>query len=116
MTYYVYIDGGEGGCDYTLNCNAILEQLDAATLRDAIKEVRERHLGNPHEDEGYGCGEGHVRAATILNVTAAHEVDVGSWVAERRHEKNIADGVAKQEREREEYERLRAKFDHKQVP
>jgi len=110
--FYLYLDGGEG-CDDTLACNKLLKPMKAKTWDEARKEAADdEELGDPTADprRGYGCGEGIMHKATILEVVRSEDVDIKAWAAGRRREIEAEEKSEADARERAEFERLKAKL------
>ena len=111
---------GENGCDYSIGCGMRWVELKATGgYAEAQKELRDLVIGNPSGE--YNCGfdgefanrERRLTRATLINFTTLVSVPLERWYAEmedgkRRREKDEQDAS-----EREEYERLKAKFGNK---
>lgn len=108
--FFAYVDGGQGGCDYTIACNKCLYELQSTTFAEALIET-EKHLGRADTKRpGIGCGDGYAESAIVIEVASIAQVDIVSWrdkkLAERAAEKTAEQEIA----ERALLEKLSAKY------
>lgn len=90
-----------GGCDYTIGCGTRVTEIEADTLEEAVEKASQEITTE---------GEGKIYSAVVFAVSEVHEINVQALADQRRAQKQEAAKIAKQEQERAEYERLKAKF------
>lgn len=52
MKYYAFLEGNDIGCDYTIACNKDLIELEASSLNQAKKELKE-YLNENEPTDGW---------------------------------------------------------------
>lgn len=106
--FVVKLVGPGEGCDYTIGCNNI-----TITLPESIKTMEEAVQYVVFAEE-QGClnyyGSGRVEKATIYEVVQSHEVDVATVFRRKLEILQKEEAEAKLEKEKAEFERLKAKF------
>lgn len=93
----------DGGCDYTIECGTTVIELSSVELWSAEDE-----LSKLIEEEF--TGDRKIHEATIYEISDEYEVDLAEVyrnIANRKKSKKDAEQEAK---DREEFERLRKKF------
>ncbi len=101
--YYVYMIGKGEGCDYTMGCNNKLYALPGETFSEALQAVSE-HMG---------YDEYAVEDALIIEASKLVLFDVERYYADVEKKAQEADKQASEQAEKEQYERLKAKFEAK---
>lgn len=104
------IQVGEG-CDYMISCGETLWILDATTKEEAIKELKRRVIGEWDDDEqdfDDSCEE--LSELTLFKVSEKENMPLGNWDKEVKAFKKTAKNKRKNDEEKAEYERLKAKF------
>lgn len=96
-----------GGCDHTIGCGHIIVDLEATTFEEAEKELTELILEN-HQDEFA------LEAATLFEVKETYEVPVRQIYEEEQQRRTHQEKLFNELQEREEYERLKKKFENPQ--
>lgn len=131
MAFYLVREQSRG-CDYTIHCGLDLKKItvsrydssDPATMEEAERIVvtDDRYLGNFEEfeddDEWYESGyltpncdpEQKLQSARILEVTVEKAIDFDHYIALSKARIDAFNKKAEEKAEREEYERLKAKF------
>jgi len=104
------------GCDYTIACGEAVWRLKASTKTEAIEELRQKVLGEylpeyNEWEEGYWNEDG-LAEVTLFEVGNEYKVDISQWYkdAEAYVEKMKCEKAKVVERE--EYERLKKKFEN----
>jgi len=113
--FIAYVEQAGEGCDYTIDCGKTLWKLSADTKEEAIEEIKRNVIGELNTDNGaYYEGlwyEFELRSIQLFEVSNYEDLDVGLWYREASEKaKSIKDKV-RLDRERLEYERLKAKFE-----
>ena len=101
MASYIVELYQSGGCDYTIGCGTVVENLKATTYADALEEVEELL-------EYYGLDR--INSATIYEVKSTTGFDVGGVKARRKREREEEAARKKEAKERAELARLQAKY------
>lgn len=99
-TYKAYFEQ-EGGCDYTIGCGYILVDLEAKTWDAAIDEITEKM-------EYYGID--NIDKATLFEINEELEIDVDDIKNVQEEEKRLEKQKEIDEQEKQEFERLKQKF------
>lgn len=104
-------------CDYSIKCGHKIVELEATTQNDAFTELHKLVVGiwNPADYssgwEGGYWDEKKLLGAMIYEVADKHEMATYAWYSEAVSKTNKYKQSEKEQDERAEYERLRAKFD-----
>lgn len=112
MKYYLY-EEQDGGCDYTIGCGKRLRLIEGATtMAEAIAKAIDRapNQWGDMEEMFDTEGEWRVSKAVILEVAEEHVIDIVAVGRSREAARRQEEQQAAQEKEKREYERLRAKF------
>lgn len=109
--FVVKLVGSGEGCDYTIGCNNI-----TVTLPESIKTMEEAIQYVAFAEER-GClsyyGSDRIEKAIIYEVVQSHEIDVDAIIRNQREILQREAAEAKLEKEKAEFERLKAKFEGK---
>lgn len=126
--YLVIIDGGGGGCDYTIDCNKTWEFVEAKNIDEAIAQVIGPSPSDPEdEDDAYDYSAhwsryqaGHESAINDIQIfeinteTEGKSADVGELCEEYQQEfQEMLESAAVKEKEASEkaqYEILKKKY------
>lgn len=102
--FLALLDGGGGGCDYSIDCNKTWRRLKAKTIEEAKIEVA-------IAIKEYGRSESKVEKATILLVDSEVDFDVkGFWKAiDAKRAKDAAE--KKLAEDKAAYEKLKKQFE-----
>ena len=103
MTFYAYVRQGEG-CDYTIACGETLWKMEAQSRDAAVEELKSRILTYRHGDE--------IEAADLLEVVSSEQMPVNQWYTDVEAQEREAAANLAEERDHQEYERLKRKFGH----
>lgn len=102
---HLFGEGHSNGnhCDYYISCNETVRFLPKhlATMKDAEQHV----LQGDYLDE--------IESATIYEVVDEKEIDIKAYLAKCKAERAAAERKATEDRERQEYEKLKKKFETK---
>lgn len=79
MKYYLFLNQGDEGCDYTIGCGQRLIRLNATSIKEARTEVNEKL-----ESYGIGSEERMVDEAMILSLVEDVQ-DLVQEHVERKH-------------------------------
>lgn len=112
MKYYLY-EVQNGGCDYTIGCGRRLREIkDATSMQEAIDKVCVIDAG---EDPILRTDNDELspNKATILAVAEQHEIDLDKLRSDRENLQNEIAKAEEDKKEREQYEKLKAKFEKK---
>jgi len=103
------IKQADDGCDYTIGCGTAVAIFDAESVADAERRVlSDEEYGSPRS-HGPG-GERRLASITLYPLAGCAQVDLAAhWRACAQREADAASADAEQ-RERAEFERLRAKY------
>jgi len=104
MIYFVHLDQGGEGCDYTIGCGHSLQRLKAGNIDAARAEVEALIA------EDYSSEMTEVAHVKILEVATVLDLDVRAHYQSLKEKKDAADAKSQTERERIEFERLKQKF------
>jgi len=113
--FIAYVNQTGYGCDYTIACGKTLWRLKAGNKSDADEEVKHLVLGEFDEEdgryyEGY-WGEIALDSVTIFEVSHENEVPIEKWYKEAKELVASRRKISIEEREKAEFERLKAKFE-----
>lgn len=75
MNKYIAIIQGEGGCDYTLGCNTLVEEYTASSL----EEVRDIIIEEQKEEGFIWCREYNISDIEIHQVYESLEFDLSDY-------------------------------------
>ena len=115
------------GCDYTIGCGLDWTIVEGESLEAVVEELRQRATATAdeyadfEEARGYDVkdhempwfdeyGEHTIGSARLYEIGDAVELHVDEWQGQWKAAEEAAEEGAKQDIERAEYERLRAKF------
>ena len=113
------------GCDYAIDCGKKLIQLQAKSRENALTELKTLIVGRPElydpeysdfysdELEGeYWHSEYRLKQCVLFEVKNAEDISINTWYeeAERIIQNKLDED--KEQRDREEYERLRQKYEN----
>jgi len=107
--FIAYIQGAGEGCDYTIGCN-----LSVYFLPDHIETMEQavEFCGTPQdEDDFLGCSSEMVSQITVFEVINFENVDVGAVKAARKADRRRIANERKEQQERAELERLKARYE-----
>lgn len=107
MKFLLIRQQDEEGCDYTIGCGTAVEEVEFDSWGAAEVALRADALA-------YGDRyrlDSRVTSARLVRVDDVQDLDVARWRAEREARDQEAIDRQVQERERAEYERLRAKYE-----
>ncbi len=108
VKFYLFMIGPGEGCDYTIGCNSRFVPLKAETLEEAQRETMEQldYCGGLHLD-----GDGpSVANAYIVEAAKVTDVGIPNLIHEKRMQREREKASKKEDAERAEFERLKAKF------
>jgi len=91
-----------GGCDYTIGCGHKTELFEAINKEDAVQKAKELCAQY--------TGESRLSGMTIYEVLWSDNIDVDAVYFELNENKKKEAALKKEESERQEYERLKAKY------
>jgi hypothetical protein len=116
-TFIVVYNQGEG-CDYTIDCGVSTIEFEASSLKAAQKRVEEAYLsdgadGDPDELLSHNSSEGNFESIWLVEVKKSVQVSVENLDAELAQRKLNLENAFREEKEREEFERLSKKFNKK---
>jgi len=100
---------GEGdGCDYTIGCNTVLENLKATTLDEAKKEVGEKleDFGADDEEADYPMGK-----VVIYEVAVETIFDLDAWLDGKQTSKERDEEELTESEERAMLQKLKNKYE-----
>jgi hypothetical protein len=103
-TYKVYLKQLGEGCDYTIGCGKTIETIEAENIKDAIIRLKEIIADNYNHDES------RLEKVEIYETSTIENFDIKSFYDDLNKMEELANISKKQEFERLEYERLKAKF------
>ena len=109
--YYLVLQQDANGCDYSIACGEKWSSLDAETLEEAIQEAIDRH----HVEEY--LEEGDMQCSDMRILIVKDEIDLCGLLQIRKAKKEAflndieTREEAHEKTEKEEYERLKAKFE-----
>lgn len=117
-----------GGCDYTIGCGHRINIISADDLKDAIEQVRREWFGlmpeaplapgDEEEEEEFDSmcairsGDG-IEKVVIYEIGAEVGLDVAGLFREVAGRKAAKEKVAKEVRDRAQFEALKAQFEPK---
>ncbi len=101
--YKAYLIQGSEGCDYTIGCARTVVSFEANGMEDAQYKLKEIIM-----DEY--TGERGLESANLYEVTEDVSVNLEAIYAEYNERKRAAAQGYELQKEREEYERLKNKF------
>jgi hypothetical protein len=104
MIYFVHLDQGGEGCDYTIGCGHSLQRLKAGSIDAARAEVEALIA------EDYSSEMTEVAHVKILEVATVLELDVAAHYQALKEQQRVAEAARRLKSEREEFERLKQKF------
>ncbi len=115
MKYVALLDQGEGGCDYTIHCGRDWEFFEAQDDNAALAELRRIMFIDPDEqgpEDGDGpyTGEKKLEGVTLVCVSSMAEVNINDWYRQWDAEQARTAQTEKDDADRQQYERLKAKF------
>lgn len=114
-----------GGCDYTIGCGHRVDLISADTLGAAVEKVRQQWFGlEPGDPSALEDGEKYdgeyavhpkegIKKVTIYEIGGVVGMDVASLFREVEGKKAAREKVAKEARDRAQYEALKAQFEPK---
>lgn len=103
-TYKAYLAQAGEGCDYTIGCGLRVIDINAASLDEAkIKLIEEIK-------ENYSQEERQVDKVELYEIESITNIDVSELYNLIKQERNAKEQAYKEERERQEFLRLQAKF------
>lgn len=92
------------GCDYTIGCGLNLLQLKSTNMDDAIQEMKDIIK------EEYNHYESKLGFCTVYEVSETHKLNVKGYYNQLESEKFELKKKLQEEKERQEFERLKKKF------
>jgi len=102
-TYKAYLFQGQG-CDYTIGCGETIIDVPANSMEEAKKKLVEIIK------EEYSHEERQLESAKIFEVEQSFDIDMKSIYNKINEDREIKSKQESIERERVEFERLKAKF------
>ena len=116
MNFIALLEQTKWECDGYIDCGKKWVTLSAKSVDEAMAQLKEIILGKPDDDYSTGFEGGYwedrkLSGVTFMLVDIEYEVPLGDWYAEgyaniaQRAKENI------EKKEREEYEKLKAKFE-----
>ena len=118
MRYIAHVVQEGESCDYMISCGETVWELEAENENAALIELKQRIIGvwdaafNVYED-GY-WNEDELERVTLFEVNKEISLPIKEWYrAARKYEKNQIAAKTQEDKERKEYERLKAKFEGK---
>lgn len=99
------------GCGYTISCGEALWILDATIKEEAIKELKRIVLGkwdNDEQDFDDQCET--LEKLTLFEVSEKESMPIDTWYQEAEDFKQLQKCLDNAEKDKAEYERLKAKF------
>lgn len=108
MKYILVLKQEAEGCDYSIECGTKVVELKATTFDGVHQEAKNCILS---DDEGYLAEDFRLKSAMLCEVVAEEALPVKEWYAEYEAAQHKQERQAQLEKERREYERLKAKFE-----
>lgn len=106
--FIAYVKQKGEGCDYTIACGETLWRLKAKTYEDAIKELKDKVVGEM-EIPDHGDKLANI---TLFEISSETQIPVDTWYADTlKHAEDIK-AEMKEEAERSELHRLEKKYGH----
>ena len=124
--FIAYVVQKDKGCGYTIACGEALWRLDASTKTEAIEELKRKVLGEylkvrrdyeeyPDEYDDWDPGywdETSLGKLILFEVSDEDKIDISQWYRDAAAEVEKIKHEEAKVAEREEYERLRKKFEN----
>ncbi len=104
VRFIAYVNQGQG-CDYMISCGKTLWKLEAFHWDEAIREVKEKAIG----EDGY-FGEYELDTIEIFEIMNSKKMSVSSWYSEIEERKKTKKAKEKEYADKVEYERLKLRF------
>jgi hypothetical protein len=116
MAKFLFIEYQNGGCDYTIGCgvrvNSIIEK---PTPQEAVEEFISRHEDDYREDgildDNPWDGEFTPDSVEMYEIIAEHPIDLDAIRERAQNEVDQRDELEREAKDREEYERLKKKYE-----
>ena len=102
--YKVYLKQAGEGCDYTIGCGQIVITIEAENIKDATIQLKEIIA-----DE-YNSMETKLEKVEIYEISQVGKFDINHFYEQLERMEELANNSSKEEAEKLEYERLKAKF------
>ena len=104
MIYKAYLSQ-EGGCDYTIGCGKEVIEIEADNMDDAKKELERRIKENYYD-------EFEINEAILFEINEEFNMDIKEIYKNRENEIKEENRKKEQIKEKEEYERLKNKYNN----
>lgn len=104
--YKAYIKQKSDGCDYTIGCARTVINIDATSLDEAKNKLFERIK------EDYSYQENRLKSVELFEISNIVSLDMNEIYKRIDDEEYNKQQQALEEKERADYERLKAKFGH----
>lgn len=104
--YMALLESHQPGCDWSISCGKDFVELKSEKYEGAIDECFQIY-----EDHGGRHGDPKVDEIKLLEVSKAFPIDLSSYNSDREAEEEAEAQKMRDEEDREQYERLKKKFE-----